>query len=124
MSEVLTPIGALAGTVMTAAIKFFAPAIGALLVVAVDPPNSRKELFLRFFVAFTFSFLFSATTFDLLHSFSWLAFLDKANDEHQTAIKGLLGACGWFVVGGSVQLMKKFREKPVETVEEVKKVVS
>jgi hypothetical protein len=106
------------------AAKLFPPLIGAVIVIAVDPPKTRKELFLRFFVALTFSYLFGRTFFDFLKGFGWFMFLDFNNEEHKTAVLGWVGACGWFVMGGAVQMLRKFRNDPLATIEEGKKAAS
>jgi hypothetical protein len=103
--------------------KLLPAGIGAGLMVLVDPPQSKRELFLRLFAGMGCSFLFTGTVLDLLHSFALFAFLDKANHDHRMAVAGALGAVGWFVLGAAAMLLKKFRADPVATVEEVKKVV-
>jgi hypothetical protein len=121
--SVLADLYAWLAVIVTALFKFLPPVVGALIVIAVDPPKTRKELFGRFFVALAFSYLFGRTTLDFLKGFGWFTFLDFTNEEHRAAVLGGLGACGWFVAGGTTQILKKLRDKPLETVEEAKKVM-
>lgn len=99
-----------------------APAgIGAAIMVMVDPPQSRRELFARLFVAFAFSYLFGDVMFDFAKSFHLFAFLDAAKRTHVIAVEGLAGAAGWFVMGGAAQLLKRFKADPMGAVNEVKR---
>lgn len=102
--------------------KLLPAGIGAGLMILVDPPQSKRELFLRLFAGMGCSFLFTSTVLDLLHSFSMFAFLDKANHDHRMAVAGALGAVGWFLLGGAAMLLKKYRADPLAAVEDAKKV--
>lgn len=113
------PSSAFAGGLLA---KLLPAGIGAAIMVAVHPPQDKKELFARIFVAFACSYLFYGFTFDLLHSLSWFSFLNKTNEDHAFAVRGLLGACGWFFMGGFSMLLQKFRADPVGTVKEVKEI--
>lgn len=99
--------------------KLLPAGVGAALMVAVDTPKTKKDWFVRLFVAFTCSYAFYGFAFDLLHSLSWFSFLDRANEDHQFAVRALLGASGWFLLGGGLQMLQKFRADPVATVKEV-----
>jgi hypothetical protein len=78
-----------------------APAgIGAAIMVLVDPPANKRELFLRVFVAFAASYLLGDVVFDMLHSTAAFAFLDHAKRAHTVAIDGLVGALGLVVLRG------------------------
>lgn len=118
MPEPTSAAAAAAGGLLA---KLLPAGIGAAIMVAVHPPQNKRELFARLFVAFACSYLFYGFTFDLLHSFGFFAFLDKANEDHAFAVRGLLGACGWFFMGGTSMLMQKFRTDPLGTMDEVKK---
>lgn len=103
--------------------KLLPAGLGAALMIAVDTPSTKREWFLRLFVAFACSWAFYGFTFDLLHSFSWFSFLDKRNEDHQFAVRALLGATGWFLLGGASMMLKRFRVDPVAVVDDVKKAI-
>lgn len=103
--------------------KLLPAGVGALLIAIVDPPQNKREMFLRVLVAFVSSYLFSRFAFDWLHQFPTFAVLDWEKDEHRVAVEGLVGASGWFVLGAAAMLLKKLRADPVATIEEVKKVI-
>lgn len=103
--------------------KLLPAGAGAAIMICVDPPDTRRELFLRLFVAFACSFLFGDVVLDGLHSFSLLSFLDETKRMHRVAVDAITGGCGWFVIGGSVMLLKRFKADPLATVEEVKKAL-
>lgn len=97
--------------------KLLPAGLGAALMVAVDPPDSKRELFARLFVAFACSLLFGEVMLDLLHSFAWLSFLDEHKRTHTAAIDALCGALGWFVLGGLSTWLKRFRADPTGAVQ-------
>jgi hypothetical protein len=99
--------------------KFFPAAVGAALMIAVDPPKTKRDLFARAFVAFAASYLFGDLLFDFLHTFSMFAFLENGKRSHQTAVDGFVGAVGWFVAGGLAVMLKRFRTRPLETMDEL-----
>jgi hypothetical protein len=101
-------------------VKLLPAGVGAALMVAVDPPESKRELFARLFVAFTCSILFGEVVFDLLHSLAWFAFLDAHRRAHLAAVDALCGALGWFVLGGLSTWLKRFRADPVQAVKDAK----
>lgn len=103
--------------------KLLPAGIGAALMIAVDPPATKRELFLRLFVAFAFSYLFGDVMFDFAKSFNLFAFMDAAKRAHVVAVDGIAGASGWFVVGGASQLLKKFRADPAAAVKEAREAV-
>lgn len=100
--------------------KFLPAGIGAALMVAVDPPKDKRELFARLFVAFAASYLFGDVVFDFLRTVGWFSFLDHAKRAHVVAVDGLVGAAGWSVLGGGSMLLKKFRTDPAGTVRELR----
>lgn len=103
--------------------KLLPAGIGAAIMVCVDPPQCKRELFARVFVALACAYLFGDTVLDLLHSFSLFAFLDAGKRAHQVAIDGLTGGLGWSFMGGVSMWMRKFRANPIEAIDEAKKVV-
>jgi hypothetical protein len=103
--------------------KFLPGALGACVMVMVDVPQTRRDLFIRLFVAFVASVLLGGVVFDGLHSFSWFAFLDAHKQSHVAAVNFLTGGFGWFVIGGGVMLGKRWRDDPIRVVEDAKKVV-
>jgi hypothetical protein len=92
--------------------KFLPGALGAFVMVMVDVPQTRRDLFIRLFVAFVASVVLGDVVFDLLHSFAWLAFLDDHKQSHVAAVNFLTGGFGWFVIGGGVMLAKRWRDNP------------
>lgn len=103
--------------------KLWPAGLGALIVIAVDPPNNRRELFLRVFVAFACSYLFGDVVFDFLRTTGAGAFLDASKRGHATAVDGFVGAVGWFFVGAASVWLRKFKRKPLETISETKQAV-
>ena len=110
-----------AGWIAAILYKFLPAGLGAAIMVAVDPPQSRKELFWRLFVAFACSYLFGDVVFDFLHSFHLFAFLDAHKRAHTVAVDSLMGATGWFIFGGLTVWLKKLKADPVATISEAKK---
>lgn len=92
--------------------KLFPAALGAVLMAAVDHPKSRKEFFLRVFVAISVAYYMRAAAFDFIHSFTLFAWLDSANDDHKTAVTLALGAVSWFVLGAAAMMLRKLRADP------------
>lgn len=116
MNEHNSPEMAGASAVLLA--KFLPAGLGALVMVAVDVPKTKKELFWRIFVAFASSFLFGDFAFDMLHTFSLFAFLDEAKRSHIGAVYAMVGGAGWFVLGGASMWLRKFRADPVAAVKD------
>lgn len=108
------------GLLTPAIFKFFPPILGAAIMIAVDPPKTKRDLFTRAFVAFAASYLFGDFVFDWMDSSSMLAFLDTAKRAHHTAVDGVVGATGWFVAGGAVHWLKRFRKDPTGTIKQTK----
>lgn len=92
--------------------KLLPAGIGAAIMIAVDPPNTKRELFLQAFVAFAMSYLFGDVAFEVAKGFSLLAFLDPSKPSHWNAVAGVVGAAGWFVAGGASVALKRFRRSP------------
>lgn len=99
--------------------KFFPAAVGAALMVAVDPPKTKRDLFARAFVAFCASYLFGDILFDFLQTFNLFTFLNDAKRSHHTAVDGFVGAVGWFIAGGFAVMLKRFRTKPMQTIDDM-----
>lgn len=99
--------------------KFLPPALGAAIMVAVDPPKTKSQLFARAFVAFAASWLFGDILFDFLQSTSMFSFLLDTKRAHHTAVDGAVGAVGWSVAGGFSVLLKRFRTKPMQTIDDL-----
>lgn len=109
------------GTI-TALFWKFAPApLGALVMIAVDMPKTRTELFWRLVVSFIASVMLGEAVFDFLHSLSWFTFLDSAKRSHVAAVDFIVGGSGWFLLGGAAMLLRRFRGDPLATVQDVKK---
>lgn len=112
-----------AGWVAALMYKLLPAGLGAAIMICVDPPDTRRELFLRLFVAFACSFLFGDVVLDGLHSFALLSFLDETKRMHRVAVDAITGGCGWFVIGGGVMLLKRWKADPLAAVQEAKKVL-
>ena len=107
-----------AGWLAAAAAKLLPAGLGALLIAAVDVPENRRELFLRVFVAMGCSILLGDIAIDYLASS--FGFVNAAKHSHQAAVNGIVGAVGWFALGGVSQLLKKFRGDPTGTIKDLK----
>lgn len=103
--------------------KLLPAGLGAALVVLVDPPEDKKELFARFFIGLAMSGMFTEVSIDVLHGFNWFATLTVHNVWHVVAVAGVWGGIGWFVVGGLTMWLKKFRADPIPTIAETKEKV-
>lgn len=101
--------------------KFAPGALGAFVMVMVDVPKTRRDLFIRLFVAFVASVLLGDVVFDGLHSFAWFAFLDMHKPSHVAAVNFLTGGFGWFFIGGGVMLAKRWRDNPTAAIGEAKR---
>lgn len=108
-----------AGGIAVILAKFFPAAVGAALMIAVDPPKTKGQLFARAFVAFCASYLFGDILFDFLQTFNLFSFLNDAKRSHHTAVDGFVGAVGWFIAGGLAVVLKRFRTKPMETIDDM-----
>jgi hypothetical protein len=116
----LTPTTEAAGWVSAILYKLLPAAAGAGIMIAVQLPETKREWFLRIFVALASSALLCDFAFDLLHSFALFSFLNEAKKSHVAAVAGLIGASAWFVMGGAGMWLKKFRADPVAAVKEAK----
>jgi hypothetical protein len=114
VAQMSDPATAVAGGIIA---KLLPAGIGAALMVAVDPPETKTELFGRVFVAFAASYLLGEFVFDFLQSFSLFSFMDYTKRAHVVAVDGIVGALGWFILGGASMMLKKFRNDPVKAVE-------
>jgi hypothetical protein len=108
------------GPVAALLYKFLPAGVGAAIMVAVDLPASRRELFLRVFVAMAGCYLWGGVVMDWLTTVGWLAFIDPSKREHQVAVNGALGAVGWSAVGAGSMWLKRFRMDPGAAAREVK----
>jgi hypothetical protein len=95
------------GVLGTVLYKLLPASIGAGIMIAVDPPTTKRELFARAFVAFAASYLFGDVAFEVAQNY--LIWLDPAKPAHWNAVAGVVGAGGWFVAGAGNQWFKKFR---------------
>lgn len=99
--------------------KLVPAGLGALIMVAIDPPQNRRELFWRLAAAGMCSMFLGDLALDALHS--WFSFIDPTKHTHHAAVSFIVGACGWFVLGAMGVALKKLRADPVAAVAEVKK---
>jgi hypothetical protein len=98
-----------------------APAgVGALLMVAVGPKTiTRREIFLRAFVALGFTYLFGDVALDYVtQAYAWF---NPA--KHSVALYGLMGCLGWAAMGAAAVVLQRFMRKPLETISEVRKTI-
>lgn len=103
--------------------KLLPAGLGAAIVVLVDPPATKRDLFARFFCAFVASVFLGDFALDLLRAnVGWLSFLDPGKRTHAAAIDFIMGAVGWFLFGGAVMWLKKLRAEPAAAIEEAKRV--
>lgn len=101
--------------------KFLPAGLGAAIMVAVDMPKTRGELFARVFVAFSFSYLFGELAVSAIAAAPLIGdWFSPARAGHVRAVDGLLGAFGWFAAGGVSVLAKRFKRRPLHTVREVR----
>lgn len=101
--------------------------LGAFLMAAVFEPKTKREMFLRAFVALAASILFTGWLVKVVaHYFDMQIHEFDAADliEITLAVAGMVGACAWFVFGALGELLRKFRERPLETAERVKRIVA
>jgi hypothetical protein len=108
---------------LTILYKFLPAGLGAAIMIAIEPPKTRGELFWRLVAAFICSAIFGELAMDWAHSLSLLSFLDPAKRSHQAAVDFIVGGSGWFVLGGGGVMLRRFRGEPIATVEDAKKVV-
>lgn len=97
---------------LTLCMKFLPPLLGAVVMVLFDMPSTRREWFIRIAGAFVCSQMLSPLFFDLLHSFSWFAFLDHNNRNHFGAIEFLCASFGWSLLAAWATWQRKFRADP------------
>lgn len=110
-------------TVFPALGKLVPAAAGATLMILVKPPKTNRERFTRYATAFLMSHYMGMWLFDLLSTFSSFAFLDRNNELHIDAIKFMVGATGYFLIGGIVVALDKFRKSPFKIISDVKGVM-
>lgn len=109
-----------AGWIAALLYKFLPAGLGAAIMIAVEPPKTRKELFWRLVSAFICSAIFGELAMDFLHSVAWFSFLDPAKRSHQAAVDFIVGGSGWFLLGGGGVLLRKVKADPVATAKEMK----
>jgi hypothetical protein len=109
-----------AGWLAAVLYKFLPAGLGALLMVAVEPPKTRKELFWRLVAAFVCSAMLGEFVMDFLDSLAWLSFLDPTKRSHQAAVDFIVGGSGWFLLGGAGVLLRRFKRAPLDTAKAVK----
>lgn len=100
--------------------KLLPAGIGAGLMVLVDPPATKRELFVRLFAGLAMSFLLTGATIDGVRTIGWFSWLERGNLEHVVAVAGLWGALGWFVIGGLAMWGKKLRADPAAAIKELR----
>lgn len=96
--------------------------LGAFLMAAVFEPKTKREMMLRAFVALGSSLLFTGWAMKLaaryfeipLHSLDPLELI-----EFTLTVGGLLGALSWFAFGAAGEVLKNFRKRPIQTLQEV-----
>lgn len=112
-----------AGWLAAALYKFLPAGLGAALMIAVEPPKTRRELFWRLVAAFICSAMLGEFVMDALKSLSWFAFLDPGKRSHQAAVDFIVGGSGWFLLGGAGVLLRRARKNPLGTAKDVKEAM-
>lgn len=111
------------GWLGAALMKVLPAGLGAAIVVLVDPPETKRDLFARFFCAFVASVFLGEFALDLLRAnIGWLSFLDPTKRTHMAAIDFIMGAVGWFLFGGAVMWLKRLRLDPAAAAEEARRI--
>jgi hypothetical protein len=121
MQDNLSPEAA--GWLAAAFYKLLPAGLGAALMIAVEPPKTRRELFWRLVAAFICSAMLGEFVMDALKSLSWFAFLDPSKRSHQAAVDFIVGGSGWFLLGGAAMWLRKFRRQPLAAVQETKQAL-
>jgi hypothetical protein len=101
-----------AGWIAALLYKLLPGGLGAAVMICVDPPESKRELFARMFVAFACSLVLGEAVFDFAHSFPLFSFLDAAKRSHTVAVDFIVGGVGWAAIGGGAMLLKKWKADP------------
>jgi hypothetical protein len=89
--------------------KLLPATLGAAIMIAVDPPVTKREMFMRAFVAMAFSFLFGDLAFEF--AAQYVPVLNPFKPSHWTAVAGVVGAGGWFVAGAANVWLKRLKFK-------------
>lgn len=100
--------------------KLAPAALGAAIMVAVGPKTiTRREIFLRAFVALAVSYLFGETALSYVASqIGWFR-----ADKHEAAVLGLLGCVGWGLMGGLHVVAQKFKRDPFGTAKKLRETL-
>jgi hypothetical protein len=97
--------------------KLLPGAAGAAVMICVDPPNNKRELFARLFVAFMCSYFLGDVVFEMVKTnIGWFAFLNPFKRAHTVSVDFVVGGCGWFVVGAAAMVLKKLRSGQIITI--------
>lgn len=102
--------------------KLLPGGLGAAVMVCVDPPQNKRELFARLLVAFAVSYFLGDIVFDVLRSYSWLSALNPSKRAHTVGVDFIVGGAGWFVVGAAAMFLKRLKADPAKTIEDAKRV--
>lgn len=100
-------------------LSFGAALIGAGIMAVFRPPKSRREMFLQAAVALGCSFLFGGLGVSIADSY-----LHVGTEALIAPVHGLLGALSWGIFGGLAHMRDKVENNPLETIQEVKDVIS
>jgi hypothetical protein len=106
------------GAIGALAMKLAPAAVGAAIMVAVGPKTiTRREIFLRGFVALGVSYLFGdlAVSFVAGQGFAWFS-----HTKHEAAVLGLLGCSGWGLMGGLHVVAQHFKRDPFGTAKKIR----
>jgi hypothetical protein len=106
------------GAIGALAMKLAPAAVGAAIMVAVGPKTiTRREIFLRGFVALGVSYLFGdvAVAFVANQGFAWFN-----HAKNEAAVLGLLGCSGWGLMGGLHFVAEKFKRDPFGTAKKIR----
>lgn len=111
-----------AGWLAAVLYKFLPAGLGAAIMIAVEPPKTRGELFWRLVAAFICSAMLGEVVMDALASFALFDWLDPAKRSHQAGVDFVVGGSGWFLLGGAGVMLRRWRGDPVAAAEDAKKL--
>lgn len=107
-------------------IGFGAALVGAAMMAAFRPPQSKRELFIQGAVALGVSLLFGGSVIRMIdHYFTWMDLAHSSFEDivQSTAmVHGLLGAMAWGTFGGLAVLRDKLMTDPIKTIKEIKDI--
>lgn len=98
--------------------------IGALIMIVVEPPENRKDLFGRLVAAFAASWMFGHIACKI--TLSWISTVASGIDYTDVVVPvyGTIGGLGWSIFAVLNYWRKKLITAPKEAIQDAKDVVS